>query len=284
MWPKNATVVGISPKASFMSERLNEHPFTQLGDLEAQSYGWGVVCPGAGLRHFTVGKQTLLQFVLQKKSVPASAVKDALEVRVAELETAQGFAPGKKKRKDLKEQVIDEMLPRAFATKQVVRVWVDGDKHRLVIDSVSRPVLDMIQRLLVQTFGDIGMADVAWPRADVLTAWLGEPPADFTNDDEVTMQWPGENGKTVKYTEADLYSDDVQANLVTGAVVQSLAMTYDGRVSFVMTDNLQIRRIRPLDILSEANNAEKDVDRFQADFMLMTLELGRLIDTLIAEA
>ncbi len=281
MWPKNATILGLNPKFKFDPALLNEHPFAPIGEYAAQSCGWSAVHEGQ--RHFSVGKQVLLQFTLQRKSVPAGAVKDKLAERVAELEAVQGFAPGKKQRKTLKEQVIDELLPRAFASKTVVKVWLDGEKHRLVIDSCSRPVIDMVQRLLYQTYDDISLQDVTWPRAAMLTSWLGEPPAEFTNDDEVTMQWPGEHGKTVKYAAADLYSDDVQANLGLGAQVQQLAMTYDSRVSFIMTDNLQIRRIKALDILT-SGETPKDADAFEADFMLMTLEIGRLITALTEEA
>lgn len=283
MWPKNATIFGISPKAQFPIEQLQAARFVPATDLQLVSSGFSPVRDGE--LAYRQGKHLLLRFTVEKKHIPASAVAVKLEERCIALETEQGFAPGKKARKELKELVIDELLPRALATRRTTAVWIDQDQHRIVIDSASNPVIDdILATLRGACASDLGICDVSWPRAKVVTEWMRDEPHDFTIDDAVVLQFPGEKGKVVKFDRADLRDHDVQAAVSAGASVQSVSMTYASRLSFVMTDNNQIRRIKPLDIIRESTAAEKDVDRFDNDFALMTRELGVMIDALVQEA
>lgn len=272
MWHKNATVVGFKSKVLDFTLLPGYVP---IMEAEAESSGWDDLT-------LVVGKQALAYFVQEKKHLPKSAVDSELELRCGAFEKSQKFAPGKRQRKEIKELVIDEMLPRAFPTKRRTAVWFDFEKQRIVIDSPSAPVIDAIQLSLNKTYENLGLQDIKWPAPKVVTEWLFEAPQDFTLDDAVTLQYPGEHGKVVKYLKADLADDDVLRHTQKhNAAVQSLAMTYDSRVSFVMTPDLQIRGIKALDVIQKV---EKDVDAVENDFVLMTLELGRLIDTLIAEA
>jgi recombination associated protein RdgC len=283
MWLKNATVYGISPKAQFPIEQLQAARFIPVGTHDLQSVGFSPVHEGE--LAFRQGKHTLLRFTIEKKHIPGSAVAVLVEDKAAALEKAQGFPPGKKQRKELKERSLDELLPRALSTRRTTQVWIDQDQHRIVIDSASNNVCDEIIKAMIKLFPTIEFQDVRWPRAKVVTTWLNdEAPIDFSIDDAVALQYPGEKGKRVKFDRANLDAQDVQTHLAAGAHVDSVAMTFASRLSFVMTDNMRIRRIKPLDILQEGRDAEKDVDRFASDVALMTRELGVLIDSLVQEA
>lgn len=281
MWPKNATIYGISPKAQFPLEQLQAARFVPVGDLDMQTSGF---VPIQGELAYKQGKHTLLRFMVEKKHIPGSAVAVKLEEKCEELEKAQGFPPGKNQRKELKERVVNALLPRALSTRRATLVWIDQDQHRIVIDSASNSVCDEIVKTLLKAFEDIGMQDVRWPRAKVVTAWLEDEPADFTIDDAVVLQYPGEKGKRVKFERSGEIDLDVLEHLGRGAYVDSVAMTFSSRLSFVMTDNMRIRRVQALDIIQEGRDAEKDVDRFASDVELMTREMGCLIDALVQEA
>lgn len=280
MWPKNATIYGISPKAHFNLEQLQAARFAPAMSQEPQASGF---VPVRGELAYKQGKHTLLRFMVEKKHIPASAVAVMVEEKAAAMEKEQGFPPGKNARKELKERVVDELLPRALSTRRVTSVWIDQDQHRIVIDSAASSVVDEIVKALLKVFGEIGLQDVSWPRAKVLTEWVNdEAPRDFTLDDSLVLQYPGAKGTVVKYERGGPGSMDVLDNLQRGAIVQSVAMTFASRVSFVMTDNNQIRKIKPLDITRETETVE--ADRFDNDVALMTRELGVLIDALVQEA
>lgn len=282
MWLKSATICGITTKQLDLAQLCSQQ-FTPVGSHELTSHGWSPLRDD--LLGLKLGEQILLRFTQEKKVLPKSAVNQRLDARCREVEEAQGFAPGKKARAEIKEQVTNEMLPAAFATRTVTTVWIDLAKKRLVIDSTANATIELIQKTLLKTFDKFGLEDVSWPRHSSLTEWLKvEPPSDFTIDDEVMLQFPGEKGKKAKFTSANLDADDVQRCLKSGAVVDQLAMTFDRKLSFVMTDNLQLRRIRPLDILKESEPGLKDADRLDNEFYLMSAEMSLLIDALIAEA
>jgi recombination associated protein RdgC len=60
-------------------------------------------------------------------------------------------------------------------------------------------------------------------------------------------------------------------------------MTFDDRVSFILTEKMEIKRVAFLDVIKE--EAEKQADaadmQMEADFALMSGELSRLIPALI---
>jgi recombination associated protein RdgC len=282
MWPKNATIYGISPKAHFDLEQLQAARFVPIGRLDLVSSGFVPVRDGE--LAYKQGKHILLKFMTEKKVIPSSAVRQVVEARAAELEEQQGFPPGRKALKELKERAFDELLPRALTSHRSTLVWIDQDQHRIVVDTASPSAADDILRVLIKTFGDsLQFQDVTWPRAKVVTSWLEDEPADFTIDDAVVLQYPGEKGKVVKFERASAQGLDVLNHLTAGAAVAQVAMTYDSRVSFVMTENMQLRRIKPLDILKEREGVV-EADRFDSDVALMTRELGVLIDALVQEA
>ena len=117
-----------------------------------------------------------------------------------------------------------------------------------------------------------------------MTAWLstGEAPAGFTVDQDAELK--ARDGKaTVRFANQSLELDDVARHTKAGKHCTKLALTWASRISFLLTDKLEIKRIRALDILKEAGgNTEGDADeRFTADAMLMTGELAKLLDEVV---
>jgi len=278
MWIKNAAVFGIKKFALPLPIPANLM-FEPIGDLQVESCGWG---PVQGAPTLGIPDHTLLYFVQERKHIPKSAVDTLLEQRVAQKEKHEGFAPGKKATKELRERIVDQLLPRALSTRRRTAVWIDMKNERLVIDTASKPVIDAVLKHLLKTFEKINIGDVSWPRATRITHWLSDEPAGFALDDEISIRHPGEHGKTVKFKSADLAGRDVTEHIKQGASVETMAMTFDGRISFVMTEDCAVRRIKALGILKEAEKT--DDDRFVNDFYLMTQEVGGLLNALIAEA
>lgn len=284
MWLKSATIVGISPKAKFETDPENyvAATFAPPTSAELLRHGFSPVHPDRYLAH-AAGKFTLMHFTVAKKHLPASAINDIVAQRAAELEKEQGFPPGKKARKELKERVVDELLPRALTTRSVTPILIDQENHLLWIGTTSQPLVDLIQREMIKLFGDIGLQDPKWPRSTALTNALDDAPAGFSLDDQVTLRYPGATGKVVRFTAANLHEDDVQAHQRAGAGVVSLAMTCGEHISFTITEGYQLRGIKPLDVIKESQRELKDVDRFDGEFLLMTRALSDLYKAITQE-
>ena len=59
-----------------------------------------------------------------------------------------------------------------------------------------------------------------------------------------------------------------------------LAMTWEGRVSFMLTESMQIKKLAFLDVVFEGHKPGKD-EAFDADAAIATAEMSKLIPDLI---
>jgi recombination associated protein RdgC len=184
-------------------------------------------------------------------------------------------------------------LPRAFSIRRDTRVWIDCRNGWLVIDAASQAVADEVRGLLVKSIDQLPLGTVRVTQSPVaaMTDWLlsGEGPAGFTLDQDTELRSPAEGNATVRYVGHTLDAEDMRRHIEAGKQCMRLAMTWNDRVSFVLTPSLTIKRIAPLDVLKEASDptAQNDDERFDSDFTLMTAELdgmlGDLLDALGGE-
>ncbi len=286
MWFKNlqlhrlAINWNISPDQ--MQRWLAPLAFSDASSIENERRGW--VSPrGDDALVYTTNRQMLIAYRAEKKLLPASVVTQFVKERALELEEQQGFKPGRKQMRDLKEQVTDELLPRAFSIRRDTRVWIDPVNGWLAIDAPSPTVADDIIGLLVKSVTDLPLMSVRVARAPVsaMTDWLltGDAPASFTLDRDTELRSVGEGNATVRYVGHALETEDMRRHIEAGKQCMRLAMTWNDRVSFVLTPSMMLKRVSALDVLKEAADptAINDDERFEADFTLMTGELARML-------
>lgn len=249
------------------------------------SKGWSAPVDEGFLVH-AVNGQFLLTLCSEKKLLPSSVINQAVKTHALEIEEEQGFAPGRKALKDLKERITEELIPQAFTVKTVTNVWIDPVNRWLVIDSASPTKADDVIKLLLKCCDSLpleGLRTNISPTA-AMTDWVSanEAPAGFTIDQDSELKAATEDRATVKYTRHTLDPEDINHHIAAGKQCTRLAMTWNDRISFVLTDTLTIKRIKPLDLLSEGREVESNShDRFDADFALMTGEFAKMLDDIV---
>ena len=269
-----------------MEQWLAPHAFQLGSSVEMQRHGWASPRDDGALVYST-HRQMLLVFRSEKKLLPASVVNQVTKARAQEVEEQQGFKPGRKQLRELKEQVTDELLPRAFSIRRDTRVWIDTVNGWLVIDAASQAVADDVRALLVKSIDQLPLASVRVVASPVaaMTGWLisGEAPAGFTLDQDAELRSSGEGNATVRYVGHALDADDMRRHIEAGKQCMRLAMTWSDRVSFVLTPSLIVKRVKPLDVVKEAADsaAQNDDERFESDVTLMAGELGRMLADLV---
>lgn len=272
--------------AAQLEAYLKPHSFVALSSSEMLRSGWASPRDNDQLVH-VVNRQYLIQLKTQKKLLPASVINQVAKERAAELEEVQGFAPGKKAMKELKERVAYELLPRAFPINSVTNVWIDPVNGWLVVDAATASKADDVIKYLLKAIEKFPVESVRVARPPVakMTEWLqaDEAPAGFTIDMDATMQATGESKASVSYKRHTLETDDVRRHIAAGKQVTRLAMTWDSKISFVLTESLAIKSVKPLDVLTEggATGTKNADERFDSDFMLMTGEFAKLLDDLL---
>lgn len=268
-----------------LAAALAPHSFTPAGSNELLRQGWAAPRPDGDLVHAVDG-QFLLQLQTEKKLLPATVINQVAKARAAELEEAQGFAPGKKAMKELKERVADELLPRAFSTLAITRIWIDPKNGWLVVDTASASRADDVIKHLLKAVDRMPLESLRVQRSPVgvMTAWLDddEAPTGFTVDRDATLRATGESKAQVAYKRHTLEPDDVRRHIANGKQCTRLAMTWDSKISFVLDEALTVKQVKALDVLPEKDApARNDSERFDSDFALMTGELSMLLDDLV---
>jgi recombination associated protein RdgC len=285
MWFKNLQIYRLpapwAMTADDVASQLSRNTFTPASSNELLRQGWAAPRgAGAPLVHVVNG-QWLLQLQSEKKLLPATVVNQVTKARAAEMEEAQGFAPGKKAMKELKERVADELLPRAFSVASTTNIWIDPVHGWLVVDAASPTKTDEAIKLLLKAVDRMPLESLRVQRSPVgvMTEWLqaDESPAGFTVDQDAIMRATGESKAQVAYKRHTLEAEEVRRHIAAGKQCTRLAMTWESKISFVLDESLAIKSIKPLDVLKEGNVARNDDERFDGDFMLMTGELSKMM-------
>jgi recombination associated protein RdgC len=289
MWFKNLTIFRLPKKYAITVEALHAFltrmQFTECGSSDDCTFGF-VPPVDYGLLAHHVNGQFLLKFMTEKKLLPASVINQVLKARADELEEQQGFYPGRQALKDLKERIIDELLPRAFTVQSSVSVWIDPVNGWLVIDTSSTNKADDIIKHLLKSIDTFPVENVRVNLSPMtaMTDWLiaNEAPKGFTIDQDAELRAHTEDKATVRYVRQTLEAEDTQRHIASGKQCSKLALTWNSKISFVLGDSLVIKRIKALDILDEetqkSNNAQ---ERFDADFILMTAEIAAMLDDVV---
>jgi len=272
-----------------MEEALAKMPFEPCGPTQEKSMGW---VPPRGTQHGAlvelVGGHRILRFVLESKGVPGSVIKRHLEERVAQIEAKEGRKPGRKESRELRDEIVHDLLPMAFAKTATIMVWLDLQAGRLVLDTSSQAKADEVITALVKALDGLQLSPFNTqmsPQA-AMTAWLtGNPddwPAHFAPGREVKLKSADEMKSVVKFTRHHLDDEQMRLHISQGKLPTKLALDWDGRVSFVLSESTVLSKVAFLDGVFEDNGQAEEGGGFDADVAIATGELGALITDLTA--
>lgn len=290
---KNALVYRIehwaAPGLSEIENRLQAVRFVECGASQPESVGW--VEP-RGEKHGalleSVGGQLILKLCTETKAVPGSVVKTQVAEKLDAIEKDTGRRPRGKIVKELKEEVIHTLLPRAFPKRSDTVVWVDTQAQLLVVGAASAKKADGVVTRLLDLLGGglkLSLLQTQLSPATAMAMWLAEKeaPAGFAIDRDCELKQPDSEKATVRYARHTLDIDEVGEHIKQGKVPTQLALTWAGRVSFVLTEALTLKKIKLLDVVLEGvSSSSKDEGGFDADVAIMTGELQQLIPELVA--
>ncbi len=255
--------------------------------FEMESHGW--IAPKAGNPLlFTLNRHWLLTLGTEQKLLPASIIRQIATERAAELAEKQGHSIGRKQMREIKERVLDELLPRALARRIATAAWVDPVNRWCIIDSAADAKGERVIETLRKSGSDFPAKrlDTQLSPGTAMTGWLakGDISPDFTIDQDLELRAGDANKATVRYVRHNLAGKDIQAHIAGGKIATRLAMTWKDKISFVMTETLQIKRVTFLNLLQKEtdSNADNKDEQFDLDFTLMTGELSQLLADLTA--
>lgn len=267
-----------------LEEALAKAPFAECGPTQQTSEGW---TPPRGQENGALAEavagQWMLRYTAEEKILPASVVARKVEQKVKAIEDAEGRKPGKKEKKDLKNEAVLDLLPTSHTKISSMWVWINPAARLLMVGTGTQARADVVTSMLVQLLPGFALAllDTQTAPQAAMGQWLydQEAPAGFSIDRACELRATDESKAVVRYGSHPLDIREVREHIKQGKRPTRLALTYDDRVSFVLNQALQIRGIQMLD--SATDGRAQDVDAFDADVALATGELARLIPALV---
>jgi recombination associated protein RdgC len=293
MFFRNLTLFRFNPalsKKAFkdIETTLAEAVLKPCGPMEPMSRGF--VSPFGrdqpALSH-QVGKALWLTLGGEDRLLPSSVINEELARRLAQAEQREGRRPGSRARKRIKEDVVQELLPRAFVRPSRLDACIDLAQGVVMVDSSSRKSAEGFLTELRNALGSFPAlplnAELS-PRA-LLTGWIaGEPlPPGFALGDECELKDPVDGGAVVKCQRQELLGEEIRQHLESGKQVSRLALSFEEHVSFVLGEDLVLRKLKFLDgVVDQLEHNERDSLNAELDarFALMSAELARLFAAL----
>lgn len=292
MFFRNLSLFRFNPslKKSFdnIDDALAEWVLKPVGPLEQMSRGF--VSPFGrdqpALSH-RVGTALWLTLGGEDRLLPSAVINDEVQRKLAQAEQREGRKLGGRARKRLKEDVVHELLPRAFVRPSRLNASIDLAQGVVVVDTSSRKAAEGFiteLRHALGSFPALPLNAELSPRA-LLTGWIaGEPlPAGFALGDECELKDPVDGGAIVKCQRQELLGDEIRKHLESGKQVSRLALVFDDHVSFVLGEDLVVRKLKFLDgAVDQLENTERDSLNAELDarYALMSAELARLFTAL----
>lgn len=283
MFYKNLCVFQINqevPSSEALENALSSATFRACGRQEMLSDGW--VSPmgrkGQALVHEA---NACVGFCLQieEKVLPAAVIKELMVEKIDAIEEKEMRQVNRREANQLRDELMMDLLPRAFTKSRRTQAYIDRHHGWLVIDGASSKGLEELTSRLRECLGSfsLGIPQVRHAPSPIMTGWLkGDTlPEGLELEDECELR-DGEG--VVRCKGQDLSSTEIVNHIDAGKQVTRLGLQWNSRLSFVLSDDLMIRRLRFLDIaLDDLNDTETDEERFDAEFALMCGELRELI-------
>jgi recombination associated protein RdgC len=260
-------------------EAMKADEFHPCGSTQEKSVGWA---PPRGQEYGafieTVQGHHIARLVIETKSVPASELTKAVDAHCAQIEATTGRKPGKKERREIKDDAKLKLLPQAFPKRKEVNVWIDTKASRVVIDTASQGIADDVVTQLVRIGFTLLMINTVLSAGTFMyNTLLGNEDDNFTLGRECELQAFDESKARATFKNHPLDGDDVCAHIKQGKSVTKLGLCFDNG-SFLLTEGAALKKI---DLNVPDDMGGQDADAFDADFFIASSLLGGLIDNLI---
>lgn len=284
------------PALTALEEALQAARFVPCGATQPESVGW--VPPRGGnsvILAEGIGGQIILSLCVEKRALPASAVRDAVEQKIERYKKETGLEKvGSRQKREFKEEAILDLLPRAFTKRRSTLLWIDEANRLLVVGTGAKAGADKVITALMELLSTIPGSKPAsivfqpvqteMSAAAAMAHWLSEreAPRGFTVDRDCELKTPDEQKSSVRYARHTLDIDEVPLHIKAGKVPTQLALTWQDRLSFVLTETAQIKRLQLLDAaLDNVDKTASKEEKFDADAAIITGELAGLIPDLL---
>lgn len=287
MWFKQVTPFRVFelPETERLEIALAENWFCSPAGLDWFSEGFYYPVPFGKPIIFEAQKAMLISLMREEKVLPSAAIKHKLDERIIKIQTEEGRNVGRKEKQELREAIIDNLLPKALTKRSRTNGLLDTGW--LWVDTASRHKAENLLTKLREALGGLPAQQPVARQSPVslMTNWLlqGEAQGRFVLDSDVTLVGVGDVAPKVKISRKDLTAEDVVQHAKNGMKVTELGLIWNDRVAFILTQDLTLKRIQWLDVVQEEaqDNCDDAQSQAYATQLLMTAALSMMFNELV---
>ncbi|MDD5322075.1 MAG: recombination-associated protein RdgC [Methylococcales bacterium] len=293
MWFKNLGVFRLTEAFTLTPEELEQKlvalSFHPCGPHEESSFGWTSPL-GKNSQQLVHSANGFMMLCGKKEErvLPAAVVNELVQEKIFETENRQSRKLSKKERTEIKDELIFELLPKAFTFSRKIHAYIDSKGGWLVVDAASAKSAEDLLSLLRKSLSSlpaVPLNTIEKPTT-TMTQWLlnNKAPDDITIEDECELRSPEEAGGIIHCKRHDLALPEIKNHLDNGKEVIKLAVNWADRIAFIIDENLAIKRLRFLDLIQDQVTDIETGDeaaQFDADFSIMSAELAHFLPRLM---
>ena len=293
MWFKNLSLFRLTETFTLTPEELEQKlealSFRPCGLHEEFTFGW---TPPLGqtaqqLVHHTNGYM-MLCLKKEERVLPSAVVNELVQEKISEKEEQQGRKLSKKERTEVKDELIFDLLPKAFTFSRKIYAYIDPKGGLVCVDAASAKSAEELLSLLRKSLGSLPAVplNTLEKPSKTMTQWLlnNKAPDDITIEDECELRSPEEAGGIIRCKRHDLALPEIKNHLDTGKEVIKLAVSWADRISFIIDENLSVKRLRFLELIQDQIadiETDDEAAQFDVDFSIMSAELANFLPRLI---
>jgi recombination associated protein RdgC len=295
LWFKNAQVfqfiAPFSLSANEFETKLQQFRLRRCGKTESFTQGWQSPSNNQEAPLLLASQHCMLfSFAREERILPASVIQEHLQQKIKQIEQAEDRKVYSKEKRRLRDEIIFELLPKSFTKQKRCLAYIDPQAQWLIIDSSNKSEAENLIELLRKSLGALKVEAISVNNTPTtqMTHWLQQKTqlGRFTIDDHCEL-FDSKRNSTIKCNGQDPLAAEISAHIDTGKEVTQLSLTWDDRISFILNKNLQLKRLKPLDLLNqqwEEGKEEEDDEQLSllADISLVQTSLLTLLTDLFA--
>ncbi len=265
-----------------LSSQLENAEFKPCAAFSERSMGFEPPVENAGdLLSRRLAGADLIQLRLQSRVLPLAAVKEALVDRVEAFVNRTGRDPSRKEKRDLKEEIYGELLPKALLKSDRIAAFYLHAEKVLAVATPSATNAERLLDTLRGAFGSLQAVPLEYkqPAHGLLSKiFLGDGPAELALGRECRMKDLSDPKSTVSWLDMDLADSTVRAHVKSGLSVDRLGVQFDGLLRCTIDQELVVRKLR-LEGIEELDDLDDEdpLARHDAEFTMLIGLVTRLL-------
>ena len=291
MWFKQISFYPLNkdklPDLEVLAEKLADSEFSHCQGLDWFSEGFTSPVSFSPELVFPADYTWRVALKKEEKVLPAGVIRDILDEKILEIQNNEARNVGRKERQELKEQITDDLLPRAFTRSSLTQAIFDTRHAYLLVNNAASAKSENILTKLREALGGLEarLPNTKQSLSSLMTNWLlqGHCEGGFELDSDCELKGVGDVVPVVKVSKQDLTAEEVVQHIKNGKTVTQLGLVWREQIAFILTQDFTLKRIQFLDTLQEEaeNNGDDAESMAFASQLLMTEGISTMLEELV---